>query len=315
VNLFITGASGFVGRNLINLASENHNVRALYRSTPPPGLINDVNPTFGGLRDVQVSDLMAVDTLIHCAGVSVDAKVGPEDIFEEVNYNSTMSLAKIAVQSGVKRFIYLSSIKVNGENSVSGEAFLHSDEHQPVTNYGRSKSNAEKALLKFGSEYGLEIVVIRPTMVYGGGVKGNFEALMKLVYRGVPLPFKSIANNKRSLVSVTNLCDLIITCVTHPNAVNQIFLVSDNDDLSTAQMIDLIGTSVKVPAVQFAIPTRFFEVIGRSFKKDELVNKLVGSLHVDISHTIQTLDWCPPQTVSEAFEEAGSFFLKYKNRR
>lgn len=310
MNVFVTGASGFVGCNLIEKIPPENNVIAHYRKNTPSYVSSNINFVKGELFDIVPNELIDIDVIVHCAGVSCIPKQSCGNIFEEVNVNSTVSLIKAAAQSGVKRFIYLSTIKVNGESTSSNKAFEHDDEHNPITDYGISKSKAEKELFSLGLEYGIEVVVIRPTMVYGKGVGGNFEALLKLVYSGVPLPFKSITNNKRSLVSVTNLCDLIITCLDHPNAKNKVFLVSDDDDLSICEIVSLMAKYLSKPGLQISFPAAIFKFIGRVINKQDVINRLVGSLHVDISHTKQTLGWTPSQSTHEAFKETADFYQK-----
>ncbi|GHB12387.1 UDP-glucose 4-epimerase [Shewanella indica] len=258
-----------------------------------------------------------VDTVIHCAArvhVMNEQSLNPLNEFREVNTAGTMNLARQAAEIGVKRFIFISSIKVNGESTEIGKPFRASDERRPEDFYGQSKSEAEEQLLELAKGSGLEVVIIRPTLIYGPGVKANFASLLNLVSKGLPLPFGCMTENKRSLVSVKNLVDLIVTCIDHPKAANQVFLVSDDNDVSTAAMVKYIAQALGKLSRLLPVPLWCYRLVGKITGKTDVVNRLLGSLQVDISHTKETLGWKPPQTLEEGFKETADAFLSNKNK-
>lgn len=234
------------------------------------------------------------------------------NLYREVNTFGTINLAKQAIQAGVKRFIFISSIKANGEITEVDMPFKSDDKRSPKDGYGLSKSEAEEQLLKLAEETGLEVVIIRPTLVYGPGVKANFASLMNLVSKGIPLPFGCITNNKRSLVSVDNLVDLIITCIDHPKAANQVFLVSDDHDVSTSAMVREMAKALGKATWQLPVPIWCYNLTGKLFNKSDVVDRLTGSLQVDITHTKETLGWIPPQSLEEGFKQTADAFLQSK---
>ncbi|EMP95096.1 UDP-glucose 4-epimerase [Vibrio paracholerae 87395] len=241
-----------------------------------------------------------------------DSEAEPLTLYREVNTAGTVNLAKQAIDSGVKRFIFISTIKVNGEGTLVGCPFKTEDNHAPEDDYGLSKSEAEKQLVAIAKDSGMEVVIIRPTLVYGPGVKANFASLMNLVSKGIPLPFGCITKNKRSLVSVDNLVDLIITCIDHHKAANQVFLVSDDHDVSTSEMVREMAIALDKPTWQLPVPIWCYKLAGKLFNKSDVVDRLIGSLQVDISHTKETLDWAPPQTLQEGFKKTAEAFLSSK---
>jgi len=200
----------------------------------------------------------------------------------------------------VKRFIFISSIKVNGEATSPGKPFLASDVPAPEDAYGLSKLEAEQGLRQIAAETGLEVVIIRPPLVYGPGVKGNFASMIRLVKKGLPLPL-AVIHNRRSLVGIDNLVDLIIRCIDHPAAANQIFLAGDGDDVSTTQLLRGVARAMDRPLRLIAVPTAFLTCGAMLLGKRTLAQRLLGSLQVDISRTCELLDWKPPFTVDEGF--------------
>ena len=320
MKILITGYSGFIGKYLLqSLKSTSHEIALLGRK--PPTMDGAVFH-FAELKSAQdfSQSLNGQDIVIHIAAHThiVNDKVDdPLTVLRDINTLATLALAQQAVSAGVKRFIFISSIKVNGESTEIDKPFTAATPHGPEDFYGQSKSEAELQLLELAEHKQIEIVIIRPTLVYGPGVKANFASLLKIVSKGLPLPFKSITENKRSLVSVRNLVDLIITCVKHPKAANQIFLVSDDEDLSTESLIRTISNALGKPNRQLPIPLWFYRLAGKIFHKEHIINRLTGSLQVDITHTKKTLDWSPPQTVKQGFKETAEYFLmnnKEKNK-
>lgn len=301
--ILITGYSGFVGSHLLGALDSLENVNLLGRSAPAK-----CNKHLKASIDAQSdysSVLDRVDVVVHIAArvhVMSDTAANPLEEFRAVNTEGTLNLAKQAVASGVKRFIFVSSIKVNGESTTGKEAFSAKDKPNPEDPYGMSKAEAEEQLLALGKETGLEVVIIRPPLVYGEGVKANFASLMKLVGKGLPLPFRAINRNRRSLVSVYNLVDLIKVCIDSPAAADQTFLVSDDYDLSTAEMVALMAKVQGKVNLSLPVPVFCFNLAGEVFGKQSVVDRLIGSLQVDISHTKKTLNWQPPYSVEEGFK-------------
>ncbi|QUM79396.1 SDR family oxidoreductase [Moritella sp. 5] len=309
----VTGANGFVGKAVCSfLHNSGYVVQGSVRNRNrqeywPVNEIADID------SNTDWSKLLTgKDYVIHCAArvhVMNDESSNSLNDYREVNTVGTMNLARQAMESGVKRFIFVSSIKVNGELTRLGKPFTSRDKRTPEDFYAQSKSEAEKQLLELAEQTGLEVVIIRPTLVYGPGVKANFASLINLVSKGLPLPFGCITKNKRSLVSVKNLVDLIITCIDHPNAVNQVFLVSDDNDVSTASMINQMSKALGKSNRIFPMPLWCYYLVGKIFGKQDIVKRLLGSLQVDISHTKETLNWMPPQTLEDGFRETAEAFL------
>ncbi|RSD29867.1 UDP-glucose 4-epimerase family protein [Vibrio pectenicida] len=305
MKVVITGATGFVGKYLLQSLPDRYLPVILGRSKPVgfQGKYYEYD-----LHDevITTSAFVNAEVVIHTAArvhAMNDTSESKYSLYKESNVDSTIRLAEHAFKNGVKRFIFISSIKVNGESTQPCAPFSVFDNRLPEDDYGRSKSEAEVELLKLAEATGLEVVIIRPTLVYGPGVKANFSALLKLVERGIPLPFGCIKHNKRSFVSVRNLVDLIFTCIEHPRAVNQVFLVSDGKDLSTLEMVRLMGQSMGKRVWQVPVPIWLFTLVGKMLGKSDIVNRLVGSLHVDISKNKNMLDWAPPQSIEEGFLE------------
>ena len=296
IRVLVTGANGFIGQKLCTMmaAETSFQVRAATRQ-PYAGLPDNI--VVGDLDAKTRWDeaLKDVDVVIHLAArvhVMQETNANPLAAFRQVNVEGTRQLAKACLKHGVRRFVYLSSIKVNGEQT-KDQPFRADDLPGPVDPYGVSKLEAEQLLLQLANDSPLEVSIIRPPLVYGPGVKGNFERLIHLVKRRVPLPLGGI-NNQRSLVSVFNLIDLVICCVAHPEAKNRVFLVSDGEDLSTPELIREIARAVGVEARLVSIPVVLLAVLGRFLRKKAEVQRLTGSLQLDISSTCDFLDWSPP---------------------
>ncbi|EKZ9201526.1 SDR family oxidoreductase [Vibrio vulnificus] len=311
--ILVTGYTGFVGRHLLSTFENLQNINLLGRSQPKK-CSQFLKASIDSSSDYSVV-LDKVSTVIHIAArvhVMNDESDDPLEEFRAVNTAGTMNLARQAAEAGVKRFIFVSSIKVNGESTTGKQAFTAQDTPSPEDPYGVSKAEAEEQLIALGKETDLEIVIIRPPLVYGEGVKANFASLMNLVSKGIPLPFGYITNNKRSLVSVDNLVDLIITCIDHPKAANQVFLVSDDHYVSTSEMVKEMAIALGKPSWQIPVPAYCYKLVGKLFDKNDVVDRLTGSLQVDISHTKETLGWAPPQTLQEGFKKTAEAFLKSK---
>jgi nucleoside-diphosphate-sugar epimerase len=245
--------------------------------------------------------LGGVDAVIHLAArahILNDSAADPLTAFRSVNVEGTLNLARQAATAGVKRFVFISSVKVNGESTEPGRAFTEVDAPNPQDAYGQSKHEAEQGLREIAAQTGMEVVIIRPPLVYGPGVKANFAALMRAVQRGWPLPLGAV-HNKRSLVALSNLIDFIITCITHPQAVNQTFLVSDGQDLSTPELVRGLALAAGMPARLLPVPVWALQAGATLLGKGGAVQRLCGNLQVDISKARSLLGWVPPISVEE----------------
>ncbi|MEN9017643.1 MAG: SDR family oxidoreductase [Hellea sp.] len=303
MKILVTGGSGFVGTKLIaDLPFED--LICVGRNKPFNVKEHQFIRANIDAQTDYISALRGVNVIIHVAArvhIMNDMAEDPITEYREVNTLGTLKLAKQAADAGVKRFIFISTIKVNGESTSNISPFKSSDVPNPEDPYGISKSEAEEQLIELGKKRGLEVVIIRPPLVYGEGVKANFASLFKFVGKRIPLPFRAITNNKRSLVSVYNLVDLIKVCIDHPNAANQIFLVSDDKDISTSEMVALMAKVQSCPNYSLPLPVWCFHLLGKLLSKQDVIDRLVGSLQVDISHTKNTLNWTPPFSIEEGF--------------
>ncbi|WP_321529308.1 SDR family oxidoreductase [Sedimenticola selenatireducens] len=315
MRILLTGATGFVGRGLLEKMAtlDNLELVAAVRNTTVtlPGNVDSLQ--VAGLEpdaDWKTA-LKGVDVVIHSAArahVMRELASDPLAEFRRVNVQGTLNLAQQAVVAGVRRFIFISSIKVNGEGTLSGVPFHADAQPVPIDPYGISKMEAEQGLRALASDTGMEVVLIRPTLVYGPGVKANFLSMMRWLHRGVPLPFGAIYN-RRSLVALDNLVDLIVTCIDHPAAANQIFLVSDGEDLSTTELLHRLGLALGKPARLLPVPSWLLEAGAKMLGKKSLSQRLCGSLEVDITKTRELLGWAPPVSVDEALHGTAEDFL------
>ena len=247
------------------------------------------------------SMLLGHHVVIHCAAVTPGAHingVGGSCEYWDFNVNGTLNLARQSAAAGVTRFIFISSIKVNGEQTAPGHPFRAEDKAKPSDPYGISKWEAEQGLWDIAQETGMEVVIIRPPLVYGPGVKGNFANLIKLVQKGVPLPLGAV-HNRRSMIALDNLVDLIIACIDHPNAANEVFLASDGQDLSTTELLHGLAQVRGKPARLFSLPDVLLFGAASVLGKTSVADRLMGSLQVDISKTRTLLNWTPPISVDE----------------
>jgi nucleoside-diphosphate-sugar epimerase len=259
----------------------------------------------GGNADFR-NDLRDVEIVVHLAArvhLLADSAKDPLQEYRAVNVEGTRVLAEQAADAGVKRFIFLSSVKVNGEQSNVGRPFIETDVPLPQDPYGISKWEAEQCLWDVAKKTGMEVVIIRPPLVYGPGVKANFAALMRAVQRGYLLPLGAV-HNQRSLVALDNLVDFIIVCASHPLAANKTFLVSDGRDMSTTQLIRGMAQAAGVSARLLSVPVSLLRAAASLFEKTEAINRLCGNLQVDISTARQLLGWIPPIAVEEGLRRA-----------
>lgn len=302
MKVLITGGNGFVGKYLADWLKSygSYQVMCAARSHQRTGsnfLYLDLESDFE-----LVSDLAGVDVLVHCAArvhVMNDAASDQLTEYRRVNTEATLRLAKQAAKAGVKRFVFLSTIKVNGEQTPEGKPFTADISSPPSDPYGLSKYEAEQGLMAIAKDSGMEVVIIRPPLVYGPGVKANFAAMINLVSKGLPLPLGSI-NNRRSFVYIGNLVDLIVTCLSHQQAANQAFLVSDDHDVSTPDLLRLIAKAMGKPSRLIPVPELWLLRLTTVIGKPGIGERLCGSLQVDITKTKTCLGWQPPYTLDDA---------------
>ena len=256
----------------------------------------------------------SIGCVIHCAArahIMNEEVLDPISEYRRVNVDGTLNLARQASESGVKRFIYISSIKVNGESTTGICPFSEEDEAKSRDPYGISKYEAEEGLKRIAFESSMEVVIIRPPLVYGAGVKANFLNLLKFSSTKLPLPF-GLVRNKRSMVYIENLVDFIVKCIDHPAAANQTFLVSDNDDLSLRSLLVMIRESMKIPVRLLPTPVFLFKLAGLILGKKDVVDRLVGDLQVNPNKAMTLLDWEPPYTAEQGIQATVDSFLKDK---
>ncbi|MEN3354675.1 MAG: UDP-N-acetyl-alpha-D-quinovosamine dehydrogenase [Betaproteobacteria bacterium] len=307
--VLVTGATGFVGSELcVSLANAGYQVRrALHAGSPaaPPDIVvGDING-----KTAWRAALEHVDTVIHLAARTHAIRERTHDTlpaYRSINVDGTARLAEQAVKAGVRRLIFLSSIKVNGEET--GRApFRETDIPRPEDPYGITKLEAEQLLTRRASETGLELVIIRPPLVYGPGVKGNLLRLMRLLVRGVPLPLGSI-DNRRSLVALANLTDAIVACVRTPHAAGRTYLVSDDEPLSTPALVRKLAESLQVKPRLFRCPLAILETAAALTGRSSEITRLTRSLEIDSSHIRNDLNWMPPYSLSQGFTEMGRWY-------
>lgn len=310
--VLVSGASGFLGRALVNRgASGGLRLRAAARRLEkwPSGVESVRIGDFAAEGDWRTA-LDGVDAIVNCiARVHVirETSADPLAEFRRVNVAGALNLARQAAGAGVRRFIHISSIGVNGAETFD-KPFTSEDRPAPHSPYAVSKYEAELGLGQIARETGLEVVIIRPPLVFGPGARGNFNRLLLTVYRGIPLPLGSI-HNQRSLVALDNLVDLILTCVHHPAAAGQTFLVSDGEDLSTSELLRRTAAALGKPARLISVPPLMLRTVARLVGKADFAQQLCGSLQVDISKTRDLLGWAPHVSVNDALEQTARHFL------
>lgn len=317
--ILITGVNGFVGRYLYGVLT--------YAGYSVRGTVRDASKALDGHATVAVGTIDAatdwspalqdIDCVVHLAArVHVMRETAADVLaaFRIVNVDGSANLARQAAASGVKRFIYLSSIKVNGERTVD-RPFSADDQPHPKDAYGQSKWEAEQALRGIGASTGLEIVIIRPPLIVGSGVKGNLWRLLRLIEKGWPLPFGSIRNG-RSLVGIGNLCDLIRVCIEHSNAPGEVFLASDGDDLSTPQLLQHLAAALHKSLRLLPMPVGLLQGLGKISGMSAAIARLTGDLRVDICKNRELLGWTPPYSVTDSLRTmAEAYRDDYKRRK
>jgi lipopolysaccharide/colanic/teichoic acid biosynthesis glycosyltransferase/nucleoside-diphosphate-sugar epimerase len=308
-SILVTGASGFVGKALCTAATaRGYSIKAAVR-TLRGGIVCREQVVVGevdGSTDWSAA-LAGIEEVVHLAARVPVREGQPKAALTEfrlVNVAGTERLGRAAAAAGVKRFIFVSSIKVNGEVTIPGRPFRPDDLPAPEDAYGMSKLEAEQSLLNVARETGMEVVIIRPPLVYGPGVKGNFATMMNWVARRIPIPLGAVRNNRRSLVSVDNLADLIMVCLNHPKAANQVFLVGDDEDLSTAELLKRVANVMGHVPRLLTVPIWMLRVAACLLGKQTMADRLLGSLQIDSSKARQMLGWEPPVLVDEGLRRA-----------
>lgn len=302
MNILVTGADGFIGRHLCRTleTAGSRVVRAVRRLQPGSITVGDID----GATE-WTDALRGVTAVVHLAArahIMHDPAPDPLTEFRKVNVQGTQNLARQAAKAGIKRFVFISSIKVNGEATCGEKKITETDAPAPQDPYGISKWEAELALRDVAEETGLELVILRPTLVYGPGVRANFLKLMKLAAFGIPLPLGSV-KNLRSLIYVDNLCDLIFRCLIHPAAAGETFLVSDGQNVSTPELLRMLAEAQHKKARLFPVPEKILKLAGRLVGCSAEMERLCGSLQVDISHTKKILGWTPPFTLEDGIRK------------
>ena len=318
-NVLVVGSTGFVGRQLaLEIKQRGFNLKATLRTS---------NQKFGDEIDFIVTGdldsnfdwdihMQGVTTVIYAAArvhIMTENTKNSLEKYRAINVDSAAHCANIAASSGVKRFIYISSIKVNGEFSELNKPFSSDQIPQPHDAYALSKLEAEIQLKKIGAETKMEVVIVRPPLIYGPGVRANFLQMLLWLKAGVPLPFGLIKLNKRSFIAIDNLVDLIITCIWHPNARNNIFLASDGNDVSTNELLLILSSLMKIPSRLFRCPAWLLLFIAHLIGRGRQVSRLVDSLQIDISQTCEKLNWMPPISMEEGLRRTVQDFLEKRS--
>lgn len=307
MNVLLTGATGFVGKALARALEDNPDIRLTCsvraEASEVPGTKVVIGDISGGTDWSHA--LLNQQVVIHSAAhahVMDEDKSDSLEAYRRVNVEGTLRLARQSVDAGVRRFIFISSIKVNGDQTLPDCPYTENDEPAPIDACGLSKLEAETGLLELAKRSGLEVVVIRSPLVYGPGVKGNFASLINLVGRGVPLPL-GMVNNKRSLVALANLVDLIVLCLNHPAAANEIFLAGDGQDLSTTELLRAVGEAMGRRTRLLPVPVSVLNFGARLVGKKDMAYRVLGSLQVDISKARNLLGWEPPVAPKSGLEQ------------
>lgn len=298
--ILVTGATGFVGNALCQklIKSEHFLLPISRQAINKPGWyqVEHIDSQTNWLHLLDgVSQIVHLAALVHQMG-----EQGPETerSYQEVNHLATIKLARDGVKAGVKRFIYLSSIKVNGEETV-GKAFSEDDVPMPDDAYARSKRDAEAALILLGEETGLDVVILRPPLIYGAEAKGNFCKMVDWIQKGYPIPFSGVRNNRRSLIFIENLVDIILNCIEKKEPINQVFLVSDGQDVSTGKLIELLHKNLEGKGHLIGWPPFILKLLFVLVGRDALSQRLLGSLEIDNRKIRKYLDWKPKFTLEQ----------------
>lgn len=307
--ILLTGASGFVGKGVLKTAQQRSlKIRPVFRSIDLAKGHHEAVLVSGldGSADWSIA-LKGIDVVIHAAArahIMRKEALDPLAEYRRVNVEGTLNLAYQAAAAGVRRFIFISSIKVNGEASAQGRPFTPDDAPAPEDAYGLSKAEAEEELKQVAQVTGMAVTIIRPPLIYGPGVKGNLATLISWVLRGIPLPLGGVTHNRRSLVGLDNLVDLILVCADHPKAANQTFLISDGEDMSTFELLRKISKALGRPARLIWVPAGLISFMAGLVGKQLISQRLLGTLQLDINKTCELLNWKPSVSVDEGLRRA-----------
>ena len=321
MKVLVTGANGFVGSALCaSLVAQQHQVVAVLRQSSNTNTLSIPEHSAQYLHSLQLdftdilsikSSLQGVDAIVHCAARVHQVRESAADPLAEyrrINTQATLNLARMAAQAGVRRFVFLSSVKVNGEYSQRGHPF-RSSQAAAIDAYGLSKWEAERGLMAIAAKTAMEVVIIRPPLVYGPGVKANFLTMMRALHRGIPLPFGAI-NNQRSLIALPNLVDFIALCLIHPKAAHQTFMISDQQDVSTTKLLRLLGDALHCPARLLPMHQGLLGVSLKAIGRGDMAQRLCADLTVDSSPATDLLGWQPPLTLQQGLQLTADHFLK-----
>ena len=317
MKLLITGAAGFVGSPLIRLlSSQGHQVIGAVRSQSNVSVNSFAGVEFKAVGDIHGSldwmpCLAGVDVVVHLANrahVMNESDTNPSALYRSINTEGTLQLARQAAAAGVKRFIFISSVKVNGESTLPGQRFSPASDNIPIDPYGLSKYEAEQGLKELSLKTGMEVVIIRPPLIYGPGVKANFLKMMQWVEKGIPLPLGSITN-QRSLLGIDNLLDFIQACLTHPKAANQTFLISDDHDVSTTELLKEIASAMHRPQRLLPFPQFVLEKGLIMLGQGHIAERLCSSLWLDIALAKTLLSWKPPYSFKDQINKTVAAYL------
>ena len=316
MNILITGANGFIGQALCKrLIADGHNVRGAVRSAAQMTLLpSDGEGTLVGDigRETDWSEALdGIECVVHLAArVHIMSKSAADrlSVFREVNVEGTKRLAQQAAEAGVKRLVYVSSVKVNGEDN--SEPYTEMDMASPRDPYGISKWEAEQVLYKIASDKGLEVVVLRLPLVYGPGVKANFLRLLKLIHKCIPLPF-GLVHNRRSMLYLGNLVSAIMTCLKHPGAAGETFLISDGEDISTVDLVRKMASAMDRRSVLLPVSLVMLKALGTLTGKKADIDRLTGSLCLDSSKIRVLLDWQAPYTIEQGIQETVDWYQSF----
>ncbi|RAS52735.1 nucleoside-diphosphate-sugar epimerase [Vibrio diazotrophicus] len=319
MKILVTGSSGFVGSRVIEVVKErgwesvgvvrSSSTHALNSPELFPIQALDAKTDWQGAFD-------KVDCVVHCAARVHQMQESESDVLEAyrlVNTHGTLHLAEQAAKAGVKRFVFVSSVKVNGERTLPEQPFTTEVLHAPDDPYGLSKYEAELALKALCERTNMELVTIRPPLVYGPGVKANFQSMMGWVAKGLPLPLGAI-HNARSLVYIDNLVDLILTSCVHPHASGHTFLVSDGEDVSTTQLLKAVAKAMGKPSTLIPIPMCWIQLAAKAMGKPAVAERLCGNLQVDIEQTQSVLNWSPVVSFHEGITRTAAHFIEARNK-
>lgn len=321
MRVLVTGASGFLGGALLKRLVAEAGVQplALVRAESAALLLDVEKLELGDLTtgSLQKDCMAGIDVVVH-AGARVhvmrDSEADPLQAFRRANVEGTLNLARRAASDGVKRFVFVSTAKVLGEASLEGEPFTEHHDPAPADPYALSKFEAEQALFDLARETGMELVVVRPPLVYGPGVKANFYTMMKWVARGVPLPLGAI-DNRRSLVALDNLVDFLILCLAHPAAANEVFLVADGEALSTTELLRSLAEAMGRSARLVPVPSAVVFGIARLLGQGAVAQRLGGDFQISIEKARRVLGWSPPVVAPEGLRRAVKYYLEEHRER